>query len=198
MNPMQNVGVARGMGAGSMFAELKRLGQLNRPAMALQRLEAITERAIAQIHAKPPLITRPRNGQPLNILGQIDLPAAGSTSVVISYRVPVGYWGTIQFISTQYAGANFREGSGDLTWSLLFGGSPLASIGGVNQDYPFYQYGRILESIGSLTNPPWAVGDGYEIRENQYILMTVKNATGSLVTPGGKVIGSIVGWTAPL
>ena len=182
------------VGGGAFAAEMFRLTQPNQATLAVKQRELLTEKVLARDKHKAQsaaFLVEPANSQPLRVYAAIPLPAAGAGNVaVLTYRVPVGYYGRIQSTQNGYGGQGFSEGSGNLTWSLQFG-----LPGGT---YPFYQYGNIIVSLGSTTNQQSAFSDGFYIRENQYIVYYVNNAAGSAVLPGGNAICSLIGWIAPL
>jgi hypothetical protein len=110
--------------------------------------------------------------------------ALPSTFPVFTYRVPPGYRGYINYISCEYNGAGFLDGSGSLAFAL-----------GV-QNYFYPGYGNILTSLGSRNAGLWSIDGGLPLLGNQYITwyVTLNNPA---VTPGGYVICTFQGWIAP-
>jgi hypothetical protein len=184
--------------------EYSRLVSANDETRRLAQIRQLTERALEPIRrrmSRPDVLQMPSNGTRVSAIGSIALPINGATDIlVLSYHVPVGHAGYINFVSNQYAGQSFAEGSGDLTWAVRFGNAnvtPGLTVTGLGS-YPFYSYSAITTSLGSLQNPQWAVGGGLPIRENQYIIYTVSVASAAIVTPGGRIVCSLLGWIAPL
>jgi hypothetical protein len=103
---------------------------------------------------------------------------------VFTYCVPPGYRGYINYISCEYNGAGFVDGSGSLTFAL-----------GV-QNYFYPGYGNILTTLGSRTAALWSIDGGLPLLGNQYItwFVTLNNPA---VQPGGYVICTFQGWIAP-
>ena len=184
--------------ASPLGQEYARLVSGNAYTERLAKIRLVTETALDPIRrrsSRADILQMPQNGTRLNKIGNISLPASNTTNnVILSYQVPVGHYGFINFIMHGYYGTGFKEGSGDLTWRILFGGT---NQGG-GSSYPYYQYGNMKFTIGSLQNPQWAVGGGLPIRENQWILYTVDVSTSSVVAANGQVAASILGWIAPL
>lgn len=104
--------------------------------------------------------------------------------VVFTYRVPPGYRGYINYVSAEYTGQGFAEGSGSITFAL-----------GV-QNYFYPGYGSILTTLGSRTAGLWSIDGGLPLLGNQYITWNViLNAPA--IQPGGYIICTFQGWIAP-
>lgn len=187
----------------SLGQEYARLTSPNDETIRLLQIRALTEKALDPIRrrsARPDITQMPSNGTRVQLIGTTPYPGTSKNSIVIfSYRVPVGHTGYINFIMHGYTGQGFGEGSGDLTWAILFGNATAAVGSSANglASYPYYQYGAMKTSLGSLTNQQWAVGGGLPITENQYITYAVSVSSTSQVTPGGQIYAGVLGWIAP-
>lgn len=73
--------------------------------------------------ANEPFNTPPEANAPLNEVGSVDgAGTAGTTPIILSFDVPDGWDGLIQWIKVQYTGSNFINNSGSLIWALRVDG----------------------------------------------------------------------------
>lgn len=127
----------------------------------------------------------PINGQRLDQVADIALPAANSTdTLVLTYRVPQGYDGVILSLVNYWTGTGFVDGSGDLIWRIQ-----------VNENW-LKNFGNIRYTLGSLQNRYPLEGAYYRIKAGDLIRYYVRHRTGSVLS-GGNIITGIGGYIYP-
>jgi hypothetical protein len=73
--------------------------------------------------ANEPFNTPPEGNAPLNEVGSVaGAGTAGTSPIILAFRVPDGWDGLIQWIKVQYTGSNFVNNSGQLEWALSIEG----------------------------------------------------------------------------
>lgn len=133
----------------------------------------------------PPTAQMPVNGQRLDEMGNIPLPANnGVDTVVLQYRVPRGYKGIIVSLVNDWTGTTFVDGSGDLTWRLQINQMWVPSLGNVK-----YQY-------GSLQNRYAMEGAYIKLVAGDVVTCYVNHAVGSALT-GGNIFAGFGGYIYP-
>ena len=164
----------------------------NPASQALYDRFTASEMVVAKVRSRrlPDPAAMPADGIRLNQGGTmlIESMTQSGTYVVLDYRVPVGYYGFINFASNEYNGGGFLDGSGALIWSIQ-----------VNQWF-YPGYGQIPYSLGSRYTGLWNIAGGLPLRANQYIqyLVAYDTTATPAITPGGYVICTIQGWIAPI
>jgi hypothetical protein len=133
----------------------------------------------------PPSVQMPVNGQRLDEVGSIALPANnGVDTVVLRYRVPRGYRGVILSLVNDWTGTTFVDGSGDLTWRLQ-----------INQAW-VKTYGNIRYQYGNLQNRYPLEGAYIQLVAGDVVTYYVNHAVASALT-GGFIITGIGGYIYP-
>jgi hypothetical protein len=129
----------------------------------------------------------PPNGERFQVTDTIALPVIGTDTIVISYRVPLGWDGVINGIVNRVIGIGFTEGSGEVFWRLQS-----------NLRY-FRDYGAITTSLGDLTNPCTLYGGGYRVYSGQNIhyIVQLTAAGQAAIDPNALILCSLSGWTYP-
>ena len=150
-------------------------------------VSAVCRRGDAPYYEAPPWVVQPALGRRFQEINTIVLPADNTTSVVLAFRVPLGFDGVIKDLVCRCLGLGFVEGSGDLHWRLQL------SRRYVND------YGDIQTSIGDLTSPVALQGGGIRVQSNQLIqfLVFVAPGAGGHIAPGSRILTALSGWYYP-
>jgi len=129
----------------------------------------------------------PVDGIRLNESGSLAITVgfASGTYTVLTYRVPAGYYGWINYSSNEYTGTGFDEAGGALVWGIEI------------QDWWYHGYGAIDTTLGSRLFGLWNIAGGLPLASNQYVRFIVTYDSTIGVTPGGRVICTLQGWVAP-
>jgi hypothetical protein len=138
---------------------------------------------------RDPLVIMPELGQRLQQVGSIALPPFdGLDTVVLSFRMPVGWDGVINALVCAYTGTGFVEGSGDITWRLRL------------NDWWVRDYNAITVSLGDPANPYHLHGGGLHIRSDQRVAMYVNVLPAAIarLDPKSTIVCSLAGWKYPL
>jgi hypothetical protein len=117
--------------------------------------------------------------------GAIPLPPDFSSNIpVVTYTVPQGKWLVINDFKNCWSGNGFRNGSGDIVWSILIGGGFL------------YSYGKVLFETPPDQSITRLVGQGgYIVYENQSVTVEVATSgTASATLSGGQIEVQMKGW----
>lgn len=137
--------------------------------------------------SKPPWIERPAAGEPFNPAEAIVIPAIGSTSTIIEFRVPIGRSGVIKWLGNEFEGGGWINGDGNLIWQLLVNGAAVKN------------HERIVMSLGTVQNPRETAT--IRLRENDLVKFTVLNnpngPTGGIPPAGQLVLATLSGWFYP-
>ena len=152
-------------------------------------LRRLCARVGTPIYQAPPWIVMPPNGErfQVGINDAIALPAPTVDTVVVEYRVPLGWDGVINGIVNRVIGVGFVEGSGYVYWRIKS-----------NLRY-FKDYGAIATSLGDLTNPCTLYGGGYRIYSGQNIqyIVELTAAGAAAIDPNALILCSLSGWIYP-
>ena len=105
---------------------------------------------------------------------------------VLTYRVPAGYYGFINYASNEYTGGGFAEAAGALVWAIKI------------QGWYYPNYGTIPFSLGSRLSGLWNIAGGLPLLSNQNVVFSVIYNTVPGVASGGYVICTLQGWIAPV
>ena len=134
----------------------------------------------------PPWVKMPGQGKRFGHPSSIPLPAAdGADHLVQSFLVPYGYDGVIVAPVNLYTGQGFDEGSGILTWRIK-----------LNMRY-VKDYGAIITSIGSLTQPFYNANSQILLQSGQFVQYYVNRLLGDASLNGGRIICGLWGWFWP-
>lgn len=108
------------------------------------------------------------------------LPAVSATvfTPVLTFRVPNGSDGVINFISNNFLGGGFTNFSGDIIWQILADGRPIRNFSNIRAEKGTVTNGRAISPI--------------RIYSNQVIQYVVRHAANGVLT-GGQVICSCNG-----
>lgn len=130
----------------------------------------------------------PIDGTRINPKGSLLIAPATASGVytVLTYRVPAGYYGWINYASNEYTGSGFDEAGGGLIWEIQV------------QNWFYPGYGTIPYSLGSRLAGLWNIAGGLPLLSNQYISYVVRYDTSLGVAPGGRVICTLQGWITPM
>lgn len=135
----------------------------------------------------PPWVKMPPQAKRFSYIQSIPLPSTlGVDELILSYRVPLGYDGVINYIVQNYTGQGFQEGQGDLVWRLQ-----------LNERY-VKNFGNTTTQIGTLTSGPISPNASIIVQSNQLVQYFVNlgpNALADLM--GGRVICSTWGFWWP-
>jgi hypothetical protein len=146
--------------------------------------------APAQPISKPVWIDPPNQWLNIDQIAYGLLPAIGSTVVIISFQVPIGYNGVINRLACNFVGGGWVEGSGDVIWKVLVNNAapPAAN-----------SYNSIPASLGSPANP--VPISGFRIFENQLVTIVAFNnpagPDGGIVVAGQRVGARLMGFLYP-
>jgi len=154
-----------------------------------QRFQA-AQQIIARIRRKKPKdpALMPAAGTRINPSGTLLISPGLASGIyaVLTYRVPPGYYGFINYASNEYTGGGFAEAAGALIWEIQV------------QGWFYPNYGTIPYTLGSRLNGWWNIAGGLPLLGNQYITYLVRYDTTVGVATGGYVICGLQGWISPL
>lgn len=142
----------------------------------------------AVVYDKPPYLVMPPQGNQFQQTGAVTLPGVAATNtLVVQWRVPVGYDGVITSLINFWSGGagTFVEGSGDIVWRVQ-----------INRRW-VRNYGNITTTLGSLTTPCQLFRGGIRIYANELITYYVSHAANAGLT-GGNAVCSFLGYIYPL
>jgi hypothetical protein len=136
----------------------------------------------------PPWQVQPANGRRIQQTAAITLPAEGTETTVLTYRVPVGWDGVVFSVVNLFTGAGFNEASGDITWRVR-----------VNQWW-LKGLNEITTTMGSLEFPYQLEGGGYRLLSGQDVTYTATLGAGASgrLAPTGRILCALSGWIYPL
>lgn len=122
------------------------------------------------------------------VRGSITTPTTVSgNNLVVSFQVPVGYFGLLLGVYNIYTGTGFVQGSGDIVWRIKIGGRWLRNFG--NQ----------LFSQGDLANPfPLMASDTLMPGELVQFIVSVPNTSGNIQVGTSNILCGLQGWFYPL
>ena len=136
----------------------------------------------------PPWVKMPAQAKRFSYINSIPLPTAnyGVDQLVLSYRVPLGFDGVINYIVQRYTGQGFQEGDGDLTWRLQLNERWVKNLG------------NTTTSIGTLDSGPLSPNTSIIVQSNQLVQYFVNVAASAAANlQGGRVLASTWGWWWP-
>jgi hypothetical protein len=136
----------------------------------------------------PPWVKMPVQGKRFSYINSIPLPVSGygTDQLVLSFLVPLGWDGVINYVVQNYTGQGFQEGSGDLTWRLQ-----------LNERY-VKNLGSTTMQIGTLTSGPISPNTSIVVLSNQLVQYFVNVAASAAADlNGGRIIASCWGWFWP-
>lgn len=137
----------------------------------------------------PPWVRMPPGAKRFSPISSIPLPVAnyGVDQLVLSFLVPYGFDGVINYIVQNYTGQGFQEGAGDLTWRWQ-----------LNERY-VKNYGNTEVQIGSLTQGGVYVPNSQIIVQSGQLVQGFVNVAGSAAVDlnGGRIIMSAFGYYWP-
>jgi hypothetical protein len=136
----------------------------------------------------PPWVKMPVQGKRFSYINSIPLPVSGygTDQLVLSFLVPLGWDGVINYVVQNYTGQGFQEGSGDLTWRLQ-----------LNERY-VKNLGSTTTQIGTLTSGPISPNTSIVVLSNQLVQYWVNVAASAAADlNGGRIIASCWGWFWP-
>jgi hypothetical protein len=143
-----------------------------------------------QMVTKPIWVDPPTSWLNIDQLAYTLLGAIGTTVVIISFKVPIGYNGVITGVACNFVGGGWVEGSGDVIWQILVNN---AAPSGANS------YASIPASLGSPANPVKI--SGFRIFENQLVTFVALNnpagPDGGVVVAGQRVGARLLGYLYP-
>jgi len=133
---------------------------------------------------RPPWVEFPALGRYFDVPGAIPTPALGSTNVVVlTINMPPGWDGVIRFLSWNYTGAGFVQGSGDILWTLRISGAVVE------------EYNRVPTEMGTIQQPRPTV---IRIYENQTLEVLVSIAAlAAIPIVGTQIVAYLAGWRYP-
>lgn len=137
----------------------------------------------ATVYDKPPYLVMPPQGQQFQKQASIPLPGVGADTLVVQFRVPVGYDGVITSLVNFWTGAGFVEGSGDFAWRVQ-----------INRRWA-KSYGNILTTLGSLTSPCQLFRGGIRIYSNELVSYFFQHVAGA--EAGGRINCALMGYFYP-
>jgi len=158
-----------------------------RQIMCAGGLKRLCCRVGTPMYESPPWIVMPPNGERFQVTETVALPAINTDTVVVSYRVPLGWDGVINGLVDRVIGVGFIEGSGYVYWRI-------------RSNLRFFKdYGAISTSLGDLTNPCTLYGGGYRIYSGQNIsyLVNLTAAGQAAIDPNALILCSLSGWIYP-
>lgn len=133
----------------------------------------------------PPYDQRTDQSIQIRKLGSIVTPVAGSDNLVVTFRVPLGYYGVIRGLVCNYTGTGFIPGSGDIIWRLQI------------QRRWAKDYGAVDVQLGSSREPfPSEIFLVSGQKVTWYV--NVPNTSGHLQVGMSWIICSVNGWIYPM
>ena len=97
-----------------------------------------------------PWVDEPPGAVPFDEAGSITLgatPTPGVDQTVVSFTVPQGFDGVINWISCNVSDPAFINGSGDLIWKILINGRPVRNFGNITVQKGTIAHGRQVSPI---------------------------------------------------
>jgi hypothetical protein len=101
------------------------------------------------LEVKKPWIDPPSGALMFDPQGSIVLPnpPPSADTIVLTYPVPLGYDGVINYLSCNFTGGGFVQGSGDLIWRILINQKPLLNFNSITSEKGTPQQGRHIGYI---------------------------------------------------
>lgn len=99
------------------------------------------------LEIKHPWIDEPVGAVPFDPQSSIALPAGSGDTLVLTFPVPIGYDGVIEYISCNFTGGGFTQSSGDIVWRLENNGKPILNFSNITSEKGTIFQGR---KIGRL------------------------------------------------
>lgn len=132
--------------------------------------------------SKRPWLDPPLGFYPFDEQDGNDLPAIGAGFVVVlSFKVPNGSDGVINYISNNFAAGGFTPFSGDIIWQILADGRAIRNFENIKAEKGTVEKGRKISPI--------------RVYSNQLVQYTVKHVAN--VALAGQVICSCNGYYYP-
>ena len=154
---------------------------------SIQRCGGLMSICPGKKYYDPPWVKMPQQGKRFSYINSIPLPTSnyGVDQLVVSYRVPLGYDGVINYVVQNYSGQGFAE-SGDLTWRLQ-----------LNQRW-VKNFGNTINQIGTLTSGPVSPNCNIILLSNQLVQYSVNVAASAAADLlGGRIVCATWGYFWP-
>lgn len=142
----------------------------------------------ARRYQRPPWETMPPEGERLNQLGSIALPAIEQVdTLVLDFQMPFAWDGVATNVMMTLAGSGLVEGSGDVVWRLKVG------------DRWIPDFSNVIFQLNDLRNPHALVGGYIRALSLQRIRIYAALGAGALgrLDPNSRINAGFVGWKYP-
>lgn len=159
--------------------ELAYLHQTN--VKGLQNLSDSANQDDANLVVKRPWIDEPSGSNPFDEQGGKDIPALGTSTIILSFLVPDGQDGVIKFVSCNVNFGGFVQFSGDLVWRILIDKRPAKNFSNIQATKGTIEQGRAISPL--------------RIYSGQLVEWEVTHAANGLLA--GQTICSLTGYTYP-
>lgn len=166
-------------------ADVERVAQQNVIAPPSQIVPAVTPppSSGASYQQLAPWQFPPFNAEPFDPCVYVALGNQGTTTTILTLRVPDGRHGVIAKFGNQDFGAGWTQGTGDLIWRILINGAAARN------------YENIRASLGNVANP---TDLGLRLYENDLVEVIVVNAAAPAGIPGNPIVSArLHGWFWP-
>lgn len=165
-------------------------------------LESVCRPVGSRPYSARPWVEQPDGGRTFSPVEVLDVNSfvEGVETTVLTVEVPFGYDGVINYVVATVlpsAGApsNFSDGSGQITWRLTANGLATSSITAASRH--LRDWGNVIVSRGSMTDPSPIPNGGLRIYSRNLIQMTVELSAGSGLNPQANILCSVQGWVYP-
>lgn len=132
-----------------------------------------------------PYVTPPEGNVPMNEINAVaGAGTAGTTPILLSYNVPLGWDGLIKWFINQYTGTNFVNNSGNLEWALRVNGLYIKG------------YHKIRSQFSGTSNG-LEVDPGIIIKSGDLVEIIVSVDPFFVPEGGSELIGGVTGYLYP-
>lgn len=172
------------------------VGNINIDAMELARLAELQQQllggkgvatkpktdTLGVSRVPPPWVEPPPGRVPIDVFGTVAMPVVGAQALLLTFPIPEGYDGIINYYALSYTGAGFVNGSGDLAWRILADGRPIRNFSNITAQKGSEQFPRMISG-------------GIPIYSGQIITVTIDHVAN--VALGAAVTASLLGYMYP-
>jgi hypothetical protein len=151
-------------------------------------LEMVCQTMRKKRYLKAPWVEMPPEGERLQKVGSIPLPAAELVDTqILDFTMPIGWDGVGTNVMMTVAGSGFVEGSGDVIWRMQVGQRWIPD------------FSNVIFSLNDLRNPHALVGGYIRLLSLQRVQIFASLGAGALgrLDPADRLNAAVVGWQYP-
>jgi hypothetical protein len=151
-------------------------------------LEMVCQTMRKKRYLKAPWVEMPPEGERLQKVGSIPLPAAELVDTpIVDFTMPIGWDGVGTNVMMTVAGSGFVEGSGDVVWRMKVGQRWIPD------------FSNVIFSLNDLRNPHALIGGYIRLLSLQRVQIFAMLGAGALgrLDPADRLNAAVVGWTYP-